>query len=203
MPLSFEPKIAGYASASQRNEAIRHMYETERKTMQVVADHFGISRQRVHQICRRAGVRSGGYRIDSESVRNALRNQDVISIARLAVELGNRSAGGVREMLRRTGMYDGTVRLFRFRRAVLAKKKYDEIVAEYKRLSHEAGDRPLSVDELRLTRLNAFRLNKVFGKNYVSKLRIAAGEAARKPRAGNREKKPIEVEQPAPQEAGV
>lgn len=188
----------------ERRLRIRHMYVVERKTMREIASELGISRQRVHQLCvleRTAGL--GGVRITKDMIRDALKSDSRLrTMTGLARAVGNRSVNGVRYMLARTGMLPGVMRLFRIRRYAMLDERYAHTVAQYASLVERYG-RPLSVEELRKEGLNARRLQRVFGKNYMRKLRTACGESPRKPRPRVHEEKSIAVEQPAPQEAGV
>lgn len=188
----------------ERRIRIKHMYTVERKTMQEIANELGISRQRVHQLCVLEGAGLGGMRITPEMVRDALkRDGRVRTMTGLARAIGNRSVNGLRYMLARTGMLPGVARLFRIRRYAALDERYTNTIAQYSSLVARYG-RPLSVEELRKEGLNARRLQRVFGKNYMRKLRTACGEPPRKPRPRMaHEEKPIAAEQPATQEAGV
>jgi len=187
----FAPKLGSFTRPQERNDYIRHLYETERKSMQEIAKEFGMSRQRVHQICVRAGVSPKKYRMSPDEAVNILSsNASIMHLTALARAMGNRSTAGVRGMLERSG---------RLERQVVR----DKLVAKYIEAKASRHGAPLSVEEMREAGINAFRLNRLFGSNYMRKFREACGEPSRKPWERKHEAKPIAGEQPAPQEAGI
>lgn len=200
----FAPKLGSFTRPQERNDYIRHLYETERKSMQEIAKEFGMSRQRVHQICVRAGVSPKKYRMSpDEAVSILSSNASIMHLTALARAMGNRSTAGVRGMLERSGRLESVLFIMHGRREQARQVVRDKLVAKYIEAKASRHGAPLSVEEMREAGINAFRLNRLFGSNYMRKFREACGEPSRKPWGRKHEAKPIAGEQPAPQEAGV
>jgi AraC-like DNA-binding protein len=200
----FAPKLGGFTRPEERNEYIRHLYETERKSMREIAKEFGMSRQRVHQICIRAGASPKKYRMSpDEAVSILSSNASIRHLTALARAMGNRSTAGVRGMLARSGRLESVLFIMNGRREQARQAVRDKLVSKYLEAKASRNGAPLSVEEMREAGINAFRLNRLFGSNYMRKFREMCGEPPRKPRERKREEEPIAVEQPAPQEAGV
>lgn len=199
---TFAPKLGGFSDPKVRNEYIRHLYEVERRSMQSIASEFGMSRQRIHQICIRAGANPKRFRMEPELAISTLSgNASIRHMTALAKAMGNRSVAGVRGMLRRHGKLEQALFIMKGRQEMHRAVVRQNLIAKY--VAAKGDGAALSVDQMREAGINAFRLSRLFGKNYMRKFREMCGEAPRKPRERKHEEKPVAVEQPAPQEAGV
>jgi hypothetical protein len=176
-------KLGPFKTVEERNAAVLTFYQTQGATMQVIAETFGMTRQRVQQIIARQTVKDGTppVRDGDGMVMMLIRTTDVSSFYALSRVLG-RNPKYARRVVRSHGYENAVIRLFAWRKASARRKLRERMVAEYiLQRDTTYGGNPLTVDQMVEVGLFPNKLFATFGHNYVSKLRTLAGEAPRKP----------------------
>lgn len=154
-----------------RNATIVQEYK-DGGTSPEIARRHGISRQRVWQILRRAGVEAHHKLGPSPAeILTAVRSGRLDTVRGAAERIEGASYSTVRRALRESGEWDGIrAEMREWRRERKQKEARARVLSAYITLTKELG-RPATVQEMKERRIYLATIYRAYGKNYVTRLR--------------------------------
>lgn len=172
-----EARMGGFATTADRNAHIVQAYGEGLNSGQL-AKQYRVSRQRVWQILKRAGVVSHTKRIpDADSLTALILDQKLGSITELAKVTGH-SSHRLRARLNQSPAWPEVRQQMRtFRMATSRVLLRERLMNTYRGLVAELG-RPATIAEMTGRGIFTAALYRVYGANYISKFRTDAGEVS-------------------------
>lgn len=142
-----------------------------------LSEKYGISRQRVWQILGQFGVKSHSRHpnVSGDDVVNLGLNAHVYNLADIAARMGM-SMQSIRNRVRSNAQWPLVLSAMRIRRHNRDMMNLRVFVFETYKAEKERLGRQLTVAEMRSVRIWPVTLNRLYGKNYINKFRVALGE---------------------------
>lgn len=170
-------RMGGFETTADRNSHIAQQYLSGLNSRQI-ADQLRVSRQRVWQILKRAGVQSHAKRLPgAEALVALVRDGRYGSIPELAKATGH-SPSRLRTRLNKHPEWPEVRQQMRqFRQDSSKSILRERMINTYRALAAELG-RPASIAEMTARGIFTAALYRVYGTNYITKFREEVGEVS-------------------------
>ena len=170
-------RMGGFTTTVERNAAIVAAYDKGMNSGQL-SRQYRVSRQRIWQILKRAGMASHTKRVpDPATLATVIAEQRIGTLGELSAATGH-TPSRLRSSLRRHPEWAtirGQMRLHRI--AETRDRLRGDVEIAYRNLCADLG-RPATIAEMRTHGIFTTTLFRLYGHNYIRKFREAMGEVS-------------------------